>query len=69
MQGANQLIGVLLENRGSIKARINTLATDELARLMYQTRCLEGFHDPQPRPGEIEPPGGLTEGQRASIAD
>lgn len=69
VQGANQLLGVLVENRGSIKARIDTLATDELARLMYLTRYFEGFHDPRPKPGEIVPPGGLTEGQLANIAD
>lgn len=69
VQGANQLIGVLLENRGSIKARIETLTTDELARLMYLTRYFEGFHDPRPKPGEVVPPGGLTQGQLANIAD
>lgn len=69
VQGANQLLGVLLENRGMIKARIDTLTTDELARLMYLTHYFEGFHDPRPKPGEVVPPGGLTDGQRANIAD
>jgi hypothetical protein len=69
VQGANQLMGVLLENRGSIKARIETLTTDELARLMYLTRYFEGFHDPRPKPGEVVLPGGLSQGQLANIAD
>ncbi len=60
---------MLLENCGSIKARLDTLATDELARLMYLTRYFESFHDPRPKPGEIVTPGGLTEGQLANIAD
>ena len=69
MQGANQLLGVLLENRGMIKAQIDSLTTEELARLMYLTRYFEGFHDPRPKPGEVVPPGALTQGQTANIAD
>ncbi len=69
VQGANQLLEVLLDRRGTIKARIDTLTTDELARIMYLTRYFEGFHDPRPKPGEVVPPGGLTQGQLANIAD
>ncbi len=69
VQGANQLLGVLLENRDTIKAHIDTLSTDELARLMYLTHYFEGFHDPRPKPGEVVTPGALTQGQLANIAD
>ncbi len=69
VQGANQLLGVLLENRGAIKPHVDRLSTDELARLMYLTHYFEGFHDPRPKPGEAIVPGELTQGQLANIAD
>ncbi len=69
VQGANKLLQVLLDNRSAIKAHIDTLGSDELARLMYLSHYYEGFHDPRPRPDEAIEPGGLTQGQLANIAD
>jgi hypothetical protein len=69
VEGANKLLEVLLDKRPSIQKDIDRLSTDELARRMYLTRYYEGFHDPRPRPGEQVPTGGLTQGQRANIAD
>lgn len=50
VQGANQLLEVLLDRRGTIKARIDTLTTDELARIMYLTRTSKGSTIPGRRP-------------------
>jgi Putative peptidoglycan binding domain len=69
VEGANKLLEVLLDKRPSVQKDIDRLSTDDLARRMYLTRYYEGFHDPRPRPGEQVPTGGLTQGQRANIAD
>jgi hypothetical protein len=69
VEGANKLLEVLLDKRPSIKNDLDRLSANELARRMYLTKYYEGFHDPRPRPGEQVPPGGLTQGQQANIAD
>jgi hypothetical protein len=69
VEGANKLLEVLLDKRPSIKNDIDRLSANELARRMYLTKYYEGFHDPRPRAGEQVPPGGLTQGQQANIAD
>lgn len=69
VQGANKLLEVLLDHRLAIKSAIDTLATDELARLMYLSHYYAGFHDPRPQPGETVSPGGFTAGQAANVAD
>lgn len=63
--GAWQLIGVLLEQRKSIKPHIDTIDMGTLAELMYRSRYYEGFHDPR----GVSDSTGLTPGQRANIAD
>ncbi len=63
--GAWLLIGVLLEQRKSIKPLIDTIDMGTLADLMYRSHYYAGFHDPRGVPDA----GGLTPGQRANIAD
>lgn len=63
--GAWMLLGVLLEQRHSIKPVIDTVGAPYLAELMYRSGYYEGFHDPRGVPG----PDGLTAGEKANITD
>lgn len=50
--GAWKLCEVLLDNRPAIKAVIDTIDEETLAKLMYESRYYEGVHDPRVQGGK-----------------
>lgn len=67
--GADKLLQILLDNRKEIKSSIDTIDPYNMARVMYKTHYYEGFHNPDPAPGEVVPVGGFTAGQVLNILD